>query len=214
MSDSDHEEPPNNGWFDSESDLPGMSSVDSILAVGVNVSFPSADRQVRVLDFGNSNTTGPAPNTGIRVGHAPLRGTGFGNGENFLDAPVNTPPRSKSPSPIPFHWGLLMGRGRRMGREGGPTRSSTLVSEAVGLSRSVGIGSTFLPRFFVGRETYPSYVESTDDSPPCAGRYVDRQPVRNNESSSDDNKLRDVLELIAKRLDNLENKIYFPSSQP
>jgi len=32
MSDSDHEELPNNGWFDSEYELPGISSVDSTLA--------------------------------------------------------------------------------------------------------------------------------------------------------------------------------------
>jgi len=116
MSDSDREEPPNNGWFNSESNLSEMSSVDSTLAMGVNVSSPSAGQQIRALDFGNSNAMGPAPNMGIPVGHAPLGGTGSGNGENFLDAPVNTPPRSKSPSPIPFHCGLLMGRGRGMRR--------------------------------------------------------------------------------------------------
>jgi len=49
----------------------------------------------------------------------------------------------------------------------------------------------------------------TDDSP-YAGRY-DRIPARND--SGDDSKLRDVLELIAKRLDNLENKGYFPSPE-
>jgi len=69
----------------------------------------------------------------------------------------------------------------------------------VGLSRPVEIGPPFFPRFFVGRETHPSYVESTDDTP-CAGRY-ERIPARND--AGDDSKLRDVLELIAKRLDNL-----------
>jgi len=62
-------------------------------------------------------------------------------------------------------------------------------------------------RFFVGRKTHPSYVEFTDDSP-YAGLY-DRIPARND--SGEDSKLRDVLELIAKRLDNLKNKIYFKS---
>jgi len=90
-----------------------------------------------------------------------------------------------------------MGRGRGVGRE--RVKSSTLVFEAVWLSRPVKIGPPFLPRFFVGRKTHPSYVESTDDTP-CAGRY-DRLPVRN--ESGDDTKLRDVLKLIAKRLDNL-----------
>jgi len=64
MSDSDLEELPNNGWFDSESDLPEISSVDSTLATGVIVSSPTADHiQARALDFGDSNATGPAPNT-------------------------------------------------------------------------------------------------------------------------------------------------------
>jgi len=61
MSDSDHEELPNNGWFDSGSDLPGILSVDSTLDMGVNVSSPSADRHIRSLDFGDSSTVGQAP---------------------------------------------------------------------------------------------------------------------------------------------------------
>jgi len=77
------------------------------------------------------------------------------------------------------------------------------------VTRIVGIGSTFLPRFFVGRKTHPSYVEPIDDSP-CAGRYH-RLPVRND--SGEESKLRDVLELIAKRLDNLEYKRYFRSPE-
>jgi len=40
MSDSDLEELPHTGWFDSESDLPGISSVDSTLELGVIVSSP------------------------------------------------------------------------------------------------------------------------------------------------------------------------------
>jgi len=52
MSDSDLEEPPNNGWFNSESDLPGISSVDSNLAMGAIVSPPSANRHIWALDFG------------------------------------------------------------------------------------------------------------------------------------------------------------------
>jgi len=38
------------------------------------------------------------------------------------------------------------------------------VSERVGLSRPVEIDSAVISRFYVGRKTHPSYVESTDDS--------------------------------------------------
>jgi len=40
MSNNDLEEVPHTGWFDSESDLPGISSVDSTLELGVIVSSP------------------------------------------------------------------------------------------------------------------------------------------------------------------------------
>jgi len=52
MSDSDLEEPPNNGWFDSESELPGISSVDCTQTLGVIVSSASANRHIGALDFG------------------------------------------------------------------------------------------------------------------------------------------------------------------
>jgi len=83
------------------------------------------------------------------------------------------------------------------------------VSE-VGLSQTVAIGPfPFPPMFFVGRKTHPSNVKFTDNSP-YAGRD-DRIPARND--SGYDSKLRDVLELIAKGLEILENKIYFPSPE-
>jgi len=54
MSESDHEKLPDHGWLDSKFELPGILSVDSPLAMGVNVSSPSADhiQGVRALDFG------------------------------------------------------------------------------------------------------------------------------------------------------------------
>jgi len=126
MSDSDLKEPPNTGWFDSKSEFPGISSVDSTLAIGVNVSSLFADHiQVRALDFGDSSVTSPAPNVGIPVGHVQLGGTGSSKGESFLDTPIHTSPQSKSPSPVPFHQGWSMGKGRGMGREG--PKSSTRV---------------------------------------------------------------------------------------
>jgi len=119
MSNSDTDELPNTGWFDSESDLPGILSVDSTVALGVNMSCPCANQiQARALDFGDSSITGPAPNTGIPVGNAPLGGTGLIKRESFLDTPIHTPPQSKSPSPVPFHRGWSMGGGKGVGREG------------------------------------------------------------------------------------------------
>jgi len=120
MSEIDHDELPDHGWFDSESEFPGISSVDSTLAVGVNVSFSSADhiQGVRALDFENSSATGPAPNMGILVGHVPQEGAESSKGENFLDTPhISNSPQNKSPSPILFHRGWAIGRGRGVGRE-------------------------------------------------------------------------------------------------
>jgi len=82
MSNSDTDELLNTGWFDSESKLTGISSVESTLALGVNMSCSSANQiQVRALGIGDSNTTGPAPNTGIPVGNVLLRGNGPIKGE-------------------------------------------------------------------------------------------------------------------------------------
>jgi len=83
------------------------------------------------------------------------------------------------------------------------------VSRSVGLFRPDKIGPSFTPRFHVGRETYLSGVESTKNTPYASRR--DCSPTRN--ESSDNSALRDILELIAKRLDSLENRRYFPSPE-
>jgi len=109
MSESDPDELPEPGWFDLESELPGILSVDPTIELGVNVSFPSANRiqEVRALIIGNSSATGTAPNTGIlliQVGNGPQEEESS-KGEIFLDTPTHTPPQSKSPSPIPLQRG-------------------------------------------------------------------------------------------------------------
>jgi len=127
MSDIDQKGPLDSEWFDSESDLPGILSVDSTTTMGVNVSTPSANIHIRAIETGNSNTTGPAPNTGMSAGYAPPIGTGPNHkGESFLDTPCPTPPQSKSPSPIPLHCGYAIGRGRGMGRKGGKLYNTKL----------------------------------------------------------------------------------------
>jgi len=60
MSEIDTDDPPEPGWFDSESNLPGNSSVDPTIELGVRIIFPPADhiREVRALTIGNSSATG------------------------------------------------------------------------------------------------------------------------------------------------------------
>jgi len=88
MSNSDIEELPNTGWFDSESELPGISSVDSTLELEVNMNCPSANLTLpRALETGDSNTTGPAPNTSIPVGYVPLGGNEPIKGDSFFRYP-------------------------------------------------------------------------------------------------------------------------------
>jgi len=63
MSEIDLNKSPDHGWFDSESELPGILSVDTTIELGVNMSFPSADHTqgIKALEIGNSSATGPAP---------------------------------------------------------------------------------------------------------------------------------------------------------
>jgi len=85
---------------------------------------------------------------------------------------------------------------------------SILVSEGGINFQSVGIDSLFSPRSFVGRETHPRYFGFTDE-PPYVGRR-DHMTARS-DYNSNDNGLKDVLDLIAKRLDNLDHRKYIPS---
>jgi len=125
MSEVDPDELPEHGWFDSESELPGISSGDPAIELGVNMSFPPVDfmQEDRVILTRNSNTTAPAPYQGCTMGHIPLLGIEPDKGENFIDAP--NPSSVKLPSPIPFHCGWAMGRRGGIEREGG--KSSTIL---------------------------------------------------------------------------------------
>jgi len=126
MSDSDFKDSQCPGWLDLESSLPHHSLVDSTdnSTLGVNVNtnpnFSANQTQIQATAIGDSNISGPAPNTGISVG--PPRGTKSVKGEEFLESPTQTTPRRKSPPFLPFHFGWSMGRGRGMGR----AKNSTL----------------------------------------------------------------------------------------
>jgi len=96
MSDSDLEEVPLTNWFDSESDFPEISSVNSTLELSVNVSSPSANPvHVQALGTKDSSATGSAPNKGNPVGHTPLEESC--KGVNLLDTPNHTPPPKQVP---------------------------------------------------------------------------------------------------------------------
>jgi len=97
-----------------------------------------------------------------------------------------------------------MGRKRGQPRMGG--KISTLVSK-VGWPHFVEKITPFTPRIFVGRKTHPGYVDSSHESP-----YASQSDcVPASDFPGNDSSLKDMLELISKRLKNLENKIYFSS---
>jgi len=101
MSDTDLEEVPLTNWFNSESDLPEISSVNSTPNPGVNVIFPSANiPHEQALGIEDSNTTGSASSTGNPVGHVLLEEMGSDEEGNLLNAPTHTPPPSKLSSPF------------------------------------------------------------------------------------------------------------------
>jgi len=119
MSNTDLYEVPLTNWFDSESDFPEISSVNSIQNPGVNVISPFANiHHEQALVIEDINATGSASNRGNPlnpVGHVLLEETGSDKGVNLLEIPTHTPPQSKSP-PFSCHRGWAMGRGRGMRR--------------------------------------------------------------------------------------------------
>jgi len=107
MSDIDQNELPYIGWFNSESDLPRISSVDSTIKLGVNVSSPSDNQpHARALDFEDSNAMGPAPDKGNSVGNVLPGEKESCEGENFCRYPnQHTPSKQDSTSLLPCHGG-------------------------------------------------------------------------------------------------------------
>jgi len=96
MLDTDLEEVPLTNWFDSESDFPEISSVNSTPNPGVNVISPSANiNHVQALGIKDSNAKRSASNMGNPV---LLEETGSDEEGNLLKALTHTPPQSKPPS--------------------------------------------------------------------------------------------------------------------
>jgi len=90
----DLDELPEHRWFDSESELPGISSVDPAIELWENVSFPPASlmQEARAIVTGISNTTASARYQGCTMGHVPLLRTEPDKRENFIDTPNPSPP--------------------------------------------------------------------------------------------------------------------------
>jgi len=167
-----------------------------------NAIFSTDQNIIRRGVMGDSSLSDPAPKTGMLAvcsGMPPVETGPRHKGGKFL-APslLTTPRRSNAWSPP--------GGGIELEGE----ENATLVSRSAGLFRPDRIGSSFTPRFNVDRENYPSGVE-TGIYTPFTGRR-DRSPTPS-ESSGQFDKLTDVLELIAKRLESLENRKYFSSPE-
>jgi len=88
MLDTDLEEVPLTNWFDSVSDFPEISSVNSTPNPGVNVISPSGNiHHKQTLGIEDSNATGSASNTDNPVGYVLLEETGSDEGLKILKAP-------------------------------------------------------------------------------------------------------------------------------
>jgi len=127
MSDNDKEDAPLTNWFDSESDFPKISSVNTTLRLGVNVSphFVKTHHDW-ALENEDSSAMDSAPNKGNSAGSLTYCWKRLDQIQHYtrgdlLDTPTHTPPQNKSTSPFLCHrtWG--MGRGRRVRREGEKT---------------------------------------------------------------------------------------------
>jgi len=119
MSDSELEDVLVLNWFDSESDLPKISLINSTLHLGVNVGQTSVNKQhIWALRDKDSNAADSTPNTGTLAGNALLEETGPNTRGCLLGTLIPTPPQSKSTSPFSSHCTKGIGRGRGIRKEG------------------------------------------------------------------------------------------------
>jgi len=119
LSDNDQEEVPLTNWFDSESDFPEISSVNTTPRPGVNVSplFVNTHHDW-ALENEDSSTMHSATNKGNSAGNVPLDEIRPHTRGDLLDTPAHTPLQSKSPTIFLTHCVLAMGRRKEMKREG------------------------------------------------------------------------------------------------
>jgi len=104
MSDSELEEMPIISWFESESDLPEISSIHTSPQPSVIVgkfSIPTQD--VMTLGIEDGIMTGSVSNRGNQAGLALSGETESNTGGEILGAPILTTPQSKTSSPFSYH---------------------------------------------------------------------------------------------------------------
>jgi len=92
-----------------------------------NTTCFSADQvcKDRAKSTGDSNMSGPAPNTGVLVYYAPPIETEPSKGEEFLESLILTTPQINPRSWFPLHCASTIGRGRRIEVDG--VKNSTAV---------------------------------------------------------------------------------------
>jgi len=174
--------------------------------MGVNVCPHSADSGPAspFAKFGKTFSTWSAHYPGNRVGHVLLEEAGSCKGEELLVSRTHTHLQKDTSPTLLCHRGWAKGRGRGQPRVG--AKITTLVSE-VGLPHFVEKTTPFTPWVFVGRETHPSYLDSTHEFPFAS--QSDCMPAL--DSPGKDSSSKGMLELISKSLENLESKRYFQS---
>jgi len=127
MSDFESEDSQCRGRSDLESTIPHYYLVDSTIDLTpldrdedssndtkhrnrFNTTCFSADQVYRDRTHsrptGDSNISGPAPNTGMSVCYAPPITTGPSKGEEFLESPILTTPQINRRSPFRFQCGI------------------------------------------------------------------------------------------------------------
>jgi len=119
MSDIELKDVPIINWFDSESYLPEISSINSTPHLGLNVGQTSVNTLHNwALGVDDSNAADSAPIWGTLAGNALLKETGPNTRGCLLGTPIPTPPQSKSTSPFVSHCNNDIGRVRGIRREG------------------------------------------------------------------------------------------------
>jgi len=101
MSDSELKETSVVNWFDSESDLPHISSINSTPQPGINIGQFSQNPMVLGIEDGSM--TGLVSNRGNQAGLVLPEETESNAGGEWLGAPILTTPQSKTSSPFSYH---------------------------------------------------------------------------------------------------------------